>query len=212
MILTAVSPECASSPVAVAQQAPFHQDEGDMLINSLLTAVHDREAIVAAYYLGEAAAVVPAQDLPTRIWLPVLDALAQPAASCVRHPSAEMMDDMMACLALLRRQTRIFFKSGRATAATQWIVPEPNGAMLGTVAHVAAACLSLRGVDARPWLWPTAPIMGAWRIVTPAWHRNRRVSTPIPANNVDLTWDELVQTVRAHLHLFHQPLMKGTSC
>jgi|GEM_PF-4886709 len=210
--VTEVASQSSTAPTAAWPGSPPQEsppgDEAAALIHALLAAVEERQEVVAAYYLGEAAAAVSVQERATRIWLPVLDAMERPAHNGGKIP----VDGMVACLTLLRRQSRVLLKTGRATAATQWIVPEPGGLLLGTVAHVAAACLSLKGVDARPWLWSTAPTIGSLRMVTPAWHRSRRVSTPKPANAADLTWDDLVQTVRAHLQLIHQPLLKGTSC
>jgi len=63
-------------------------------------------------------------------------------------------------LAVVRRLVRATLASFAPDDGTIWVKPDGQGENVRTATYLVVACLRLRHIDARPWLWGASPAVG----------------------------------------------------
>jgi hypothetical protein len=124
------------------------------LKDSILAALADRDGRWAITCLELAGPRLSRMEMLHAVWLPFaigcchLDARRMP----LRHRDE--------ALAALRRSIRNDLRSSPPDEVTIWVMPTGPDAADLAAAHIAAACLAVRGLDARPWSWDGQPPSG----------------------------------------------------
>ncbi len=121
---------------------------------AMLTALADRDGRWAARSLGLEATSIIRPDLLIVTWLLRVAAVGIIENHHRERPHAE------AALAVLRRLVRSALEPRAADRDTAWVMPSGLGEIDRTIAYLLVACLRMRDIDARPWLWAGQPEAG----------------------------------------------------
>jgi len=152
---------------------------------SLMAALAEHDGRWATACLGQAASHLTGRELMVATWLLFVDGQANADEAQLGQSDGE------GALAMLRRLIRSSLQARACDEGTVWVMPSGQGEIERTAAYLLVACLRMRDIDARPWLWAVEPTSGRCLRCGAglATHGDvpRNIRVPVPSvQNIDL--------------------------